>query len=71
MKRDLILNGVLLQLCAVYQKDLVKKNVDLLLIGEGDKKTMFLAMISVDLHMIIHYIVEENMFVVVVFMLSL
>ena len=48
-----------------------EKYVDLLLIGEREKITMFLSMISIDLCMIIHYIVEENIFVVIVCMLSL
>ena len=47
-----------------------EKHVDLLLIGEG-KKTMFLSTISTDSCMIIHYIAEENIFVVIVYMLSL
>ena len=48
-----------------------EKYVDLLLTGEREKITMFLSMISIDLCMIIHYIVEENIFVVIVCMLSL
>ena len=48
-----------------------EKYVDLLLIGEREKIIMFLSMISIDLCMIIHYIVEENIFVVIVCMLSL
>ena len=48
-----------------------KKHVDLSLIGEGIKNTMFLSMISIDLCMIIHYIVEENIFVVIAYKLSL
>ena len=39
--------------------------------GEGEKNTMFLSMISIDSCMIIHYIMEENIFVVIAYMLSL
>ena len=54
------------------QKKCCKENFDLLLIREGEKKkTMFLSMILVDSCMITHYIVEENIFVVIVCMLSL
>ena len=57
---------------SMYQKYVVKKkHVDLSLIGEGIKNTMFLLMISIDLCMIIHYIVEENIFVVIAYKLSL
>ena len=48
-----------------------EKYVDSLLIGEREKIIMFLSMISIDLCMIIHYIVEENVFVVIVCMLLL
>ena len=40
------------------------KNIDFLLIGEGEK--MFLSKNSIHSCMIIHYIVEENIFVVIV-----
>ena len=48
-----------------------EKHVDLLLIGEGEKNTMFLSKILIRSCMITHYIVEENIFVVIVYMLSL
>ena len=48
-----------------------EKLVDLLLIGEREKNIKFLSKISVDSCMIIHYIVEENIFVVIVYMLPL
>ena len=48
-----------------------EKHVDLLLIGEGEKNTTFLSMISIDSCTIIHYIVEENIFAFIVYMLSL
>ena len=54
------------------QKKCCKENFDLLLIREREKKkTMFLSMILVDSCMITHYIMEENIFVVIVYMLSL
>ena len=43
------------------------KHADLLLMGEGEKNITFLSMISIDSCMI----VEENIFVVVVYTLSL
>ena len=46
-----------------------EKHVDLLM-GEGEKN-MFLSKISIDSCMIIHNIAEENVFVVIVYMLSL
>ena len=56
----------------MHQKKCCKeKHVDLLLIGEGEKNTMFLSMISIDPCMIIHYIAEENIFLVIAYMLSL
>ena len=56
----------------MYQKKYCKeKHVDLLLIEEGEKSTIFLSMILIDSCMAIHYIVEENIFVVIVYMLSL
>ena len=54
----------------VSKKCCEEEHVDLLLTEEG-KNTMFLSMISIDSCMIIHYITEENIFVVVVYMLSL
>ena len=50
----------------VSKKCCKEKHVDLLLIGEGEKSNMFLSMIFIDSCMIIYYIVEENIFVVVV-----
>ena len=47
-----------------------EKNVNLLLIGEGEK-TLFLSMNSIDSCMIIHYISKENSFVCTDYMLSL
>ena len=47
------------------------KCVDLLLIGEGKKKHYVLSKILIHLCMIIYYIVEENIFVVIVYMLLL
>ena len=47
----------------------IRKNIQsryILLIGEGEKNTMFLVMILIDLCMIIHCIAEENIFVVIV-----
>ena len=41
-----------------------EKHVDLLLTREGDKQTMFLSKIIHSCR-IIHYIVEENIFVVI------
>ena len=55
----------------VSKKCCKEKYVDVLLIGEGEKNTMFLSVISIDSGMIIHYIAEENIFVVIVYMLSL
>ena len=48
-----------------------EKHVDLFLIEEGEKNTRFLSVILIDSCMIIHYIVEGNLFVVIVYMLSL
>ena len=48
-----------------------EKHVDLLLIGKEKKHTVFLSMISIDSCVIIHYIVEKNIFVAFVYMLSL
>ena len=39
-----------------------EKHVDLLLIGEGEKNTMSLSMISKDSCLIIHYITEKKHF---------
>ena len=50
----------------VSKKCCKEKHVDLLLIWEGEKSNMFLSMIFIDSCMIIYYIVEENIFVVVV-----
>ena len=49
---------------------LQKKNANLLFIAEGEKTLCFLSIISIDSGMIIHYIAEENIFVVTVYMLS-
>ena len=54
----------------VSKKCCEEKHVDLLLIGEGEKNTMFLSMILIDSCLIIHYTVEENIFVIIVYMLS-
>ena len=48
-----------------------EKHVDLLLIGKREKSTMFLLMNSIDSCMIIHYIGEENIFVVILYMPSI
>ena len=48
-----------------------EKHVDLLLIGEGEKNTMFSSKILTLSCMIIHYIVKENIFVVIVYTFSL
>ena len=45
--------------------------VDLLLIGEGEKNTMFLSKISIYSCLIIHYNVEEHILVVIVYTFSL
>ena len=51
---------------SMYQKKCCEdKHVALLLIGEENKSTMFLSKISIHSCMIIHYIVEENIFVVI------
>ena len=56
----------------VSKKYCEEKHVELILMGEGEKKnTMFFSMISIDPHIIIHYIAEENIFAVIVYMLSL
>ena len=56
----------------VSKKCCEEKHVHLLLIGKGVKKnTMFLSKISIHSCMIIHCIVEENIFVVIFCMLSL
>ena len=56
----------------MFQKDIAKKkHIDFLLMAEEEKKTMFLSMISIDSCMIIHYIVEENIFIVIVYAFSL
>ena len=55
----------------VSKKCCKEKHIDLLLIGEGEKNTTFLSMISIDSCMIIHYIAEESIFPVIVYMLSL
>ena len=54
----------------VSKKCSEENHVDLLLIGKGGKNTMFLSMISIDSCTIIHYMEEENIFVVIVYMLS-
>ena len=43
-----------------------ERHVDLLFIGEEKKNTMFLSEILINLCMVIHYIVEENIFAVIV-----
>ena len=48
-----------------------EKYVELLLIGEEEKNTMFLSIISIDSCMTIHYILKENIFVAIVYILSL
>ena len=48
-----------------------EKHGDLLLIAEVEKSTMFLSKILIDSCTIINYIVEENIFVVLVYMLIL
>ena len=48
-----------------------EKHADLLLKREGEKSTMFLSKALVHSGMIIHYIVEENIFVVIIYTLSL
>ena len=46
---------------STYQKNVYKKkHVDLLLIGEREKNTMFLSMISIDSYTIIHYIERKH-----------
>ena len=57
---------------SMYQKKCFKENhVVLLLIGQGEnKKITYLSMISIDSCMIIHYITEENIFAVIVYMIS-
>ena len=46
---------------STYQKNVSKKkHVDLLLIGEREKNTMFLSMISVDSYTIINYIERKH-----------
>ena len=56
----------------VSKKCCEENHVDLLLIREGEKKnTIFLSNVSIDSGMIIHYIVEENIFVVIAYMLLL
>ena len=46
----------------VSKKCFEEKHVDLLLIGEGEKNTMSLSMISKDSCLIIHYIAEKKHF---------
>ena len=55
----------------IYVSNSEEKHVDLLLIGKREKNIMFSSRISIDLCMIIHYIVEENIFVVIVYTLLL
>ena len=56
----------------MYKKECCEeKHVGLLLIGEGEKITMFLSMILIGSCMITHYIAEENVFNAIVYMLSL
>ena len=45
------------------------KHIDLLLIVEKAKGTMFLSKILIHLCMIIHYTMEENIFVIIVYKL--
>ena len=57
---------------SIHQKKCCEeKYVDLLLIGKIEKNTMFLLTILIDSCMIIHYIVEENIFVFIFYTLSL
>ena len=53
---------------SMYQNNVVKKKIDLLLIREGEK---ILSKILIRLYIIIQYIVEENIFIVIVYTLSL
>ena len=56
----------------IYEsKQCCEEKHDLLLIGEGQKNTMLLSKISIHACLIIHYIVEENIFVVIVYILLL
>ena len=57
----------------VSKKCCEKNHVDLLLIGEGEKSTMFLSKISIHSCMIIHYIVEarKHFFVIIIYTLSI
>ena len=48
-----------------------KKHVELLLIGEREKNTTFLSKILIGTFMMIHYIVEEKNFGVIVYTCSL
>ena len=52
-------------------KQCYEKNHDLLLIGERKKNTMILSNISIHSRMIIHYTVEKNIFIVIVYTCSL
>ena len=47
-----------------------EKHDDLLFLGEGEKNMMFLSKILILSCMIIHYIVEENIFVIIFYMPS-
>ena len=54
----------------MYKKECCEeKHVGILLIGEGEKSTMFLSMILIGSCMITHYIAEENVFNAIVYML--
>ena len=56
----------------VSKKCCEEKHVDILLFGEGEKNTMLLSKILIlSSIIIIHYIVEENIFIVIVYTLSL
>ena len=50
-------------------KNTFKRHIDLLLLGEEDKTHHFLIKILINSYLIIHYTVEENGFVVIVFKL--
>ena len=58
-------------ICVSKRKCCKEKDVDLLLIGEEERNTMFLSMVSIDSCMIIHYIEKENIFVFIFYTLSL
>ena len=55
----------------VSKKMLQRKTRCLIIDGRRRKNNIFLSMISIDSCMIIHYITQENIFVVIAYMLSL